>query len=123
MASGGPDAVAEDGLIEDSTGVTATGYGADTPPLASVTVRWKFPERARMAGVMAAPSSVALATDVPRGVPAQFTTDDGMKPEPVTVITKVGPPASSRLGEAEVIAGAARMVKGTSAEAPAPAES
>src|SRR5579872_3540377 len=64
-------------------------------------------------GVIGACSLVELRKVVTNGLADQFTMEAEVKPVPVTVITKYAPPASTVLGEEEMIAGMARMSKGS----------
>ena len=71
-----------------------------------ITVRLNLPEEARKSGVIAAFNWVELTKIVLNGFPDQFTKALSIKPLPLTVIRKYGPPASIRLGEALAMEGA-----------------
>src|ERR1019366_9595536 len=111
----------ERGLTVRSTGDTVNGVALEGAAPGVATVSGNVPERARSWEVIAACSWVELTYVVPSGAPAQFTTELGPKPAPVTITRKYAPPASTGLGESEAMAGAPRvelMVKVAVLDAP-----
>src|ERR1019366_4135403 len=111
----------ERGLTVRSTGDTVNGVALEGAAPGVATVSGNVPERARSWEVIAACSWVELTYVVTSGAPAQFTTELGPKPAPVTITRKYAPPASTGLGESEAMAGAPRvelMVKVAVLDAP-----
>src|ERR1039458_6309056 len=116
-----PPIDAERGLTVRSTGDTVNGVALEGAAPGVATVSGNVPERARSWEVIAACSWVELTYVVPSGAPAQFTTELGPNPVPVTVTRKYAPPASTGLGESDAMAGAPRvelMVKVAVLDAP-----
>src|SRR5215471_9317123 len=81
--------------------------GAERPPLAGglETVTLATPILAMSVESTAACSVVLETNVVVKPVPFHCTTEDGMKFLPVTVITKLAPPATAELGLSRAIFG------------------
>lgn len=101
-----PPAITLDGDIELSTrttGVTVKFCKAEVPFTGSFTETEKVPGEAICAADICVVNCVPLTKFVGIGEPSQSTVDCWVKPKPVTVSVKDGPPAAAEDGLSEVI--------------------